>query len=103
MRFKDVLSIVGPALSGPSSSHTAGAVRIGRVARKLAGALPQQVDIYLYGSFAETYRGHGTDLAIAGGLLDMATDDVRIKESLSLLRQQGVELTFHPVTELHPN
>ena len=63
----------------PSSSHTAGAARIGRVARDLFGRQPKWVKIHLYGSFAETYRGHGTDVAIVGGLLNYDTDDERIK------------------------
>lgn len=103
MRFKDVFSIIGPAMIGPSSSHTAGAVRIGRVARKLVGELPQQISIYLYGSFAETYLGHGTNLALAGGLLDFATDDERIKHSLQLIKQQGVQLDFYPIMRPNPN
>lgn len=68
MKFKSVFEIIGPTMVGPSSSHTAGAVRIGLVARALFGELPEQVDIYLYGSFMETYRGHGTDVALVGGL-----------------------------------
>ena len=69
MRFKDVFSIIGPSMVGPSSSHTAGAVRLGRTARHIFGCQPEQVDIVFYGSFAETYRGHGTDLAIVGRFL----------------------------------
>lgn len=107
MRFKDVFSIIGPSMIGPSSSHTAGAVRIGRVARKLAGALPNIVDIYLYGSFAETYHGHGTNLALVAGLLDFQTDDERIKDSLTLARQSGMNITFHAMKQslphVHPN
>lgn len=107
MRFKDVFSIIGPSMIGPSSSHTAGAVRIGRVARKLVESLPQKVDIYLYGSFAETYQGHGTNIALVGGLLDFQTDDERIKDSLELAKQAGMEVVFHPVTQpianMHPN
>lgn len=94
MRFKDVFSIIGPAMVGPSSSHTAGAVRIGRVARHILGELPENADIYFYGSFADTYRGHGTDLAIVGGLLDFETDDPRIPSSLTIAGQLGVEIDF---------
>ncbi|MEK4250548.1 L-serine ammonia-lyase, iron-sulfur-dependent subunit beta [Paenibacillus sp. FSL W7-1287] len=107
MRFKDVFSIIGPSMIGPSSSHTAGAVRIGRVARKLAGALPEIAEIYLYGSFAETYHGHGTNLALVAGLLDFHTDDDRIKDSLTLARQSDMRVTFHPMQQslphVHPN
>ena len=68
MKFTSVFDIIGPVMIGPSSSHTAGAARIGRVARDLFGRQPKWAKIYLYGSFAETYRGHGTDVAIVGGL-----------------------------------
>lgn len=60
MRFKDVFSIIGPAMVGPSSSHTAGAIRLGRAARQLLDAIPRTINIIFYGSFAETYQGHGT-------------------------------------------
>ncbi|GIQ66738.1 L-serine dehydratase, iron-sulfur-dependent subunit beta [Paenibacillus cisolokensis] len=105
MRFKDVFSIIGPSMVGPSSSHTAGAVRIGRAARRIFGALPEQADITFYGSFAETYRGHGTDLAVAGGLLDYRTDDERIRDALAIAASSGMVLTFksghNPA--VHPN
>ena len=94
MRFKDVFSIIGPAMVGPSSSHTAGAVRLGRTARKLFGSLPRKAEITFYGSFAETYQGHGTDLAIAGGLLDYDTDDPRIPQSLQQAVKLGMQIIF---------
>lgn len=94
MRFKDVFSIIGPAMVGPSSSHTAGAVRIGRVARHILGELPEKADIWFYGSFADTYQGHGTDLAIVGGLLDFDTDDARIPSSLTIAGQLGFDIAF---------
>ncbi|ANY69503.1 L-serine dehydratase, iron-sulfur-dependent subunit beta [Paenibacillus sp. BIHB 4019] len=94
MRFKNVFSIIGPAMVGPSSSHTAGAVRIGRVARQLLGTVPNKAAIKLYGSFAETYQGHGTDLALAAGLLDYDTDDARIRHSLKDAWSSGVEINF---------
>jgi len=108
MRFKDVFSIIGPAMVGPSSSHTAGAVRLGRVARQLFGDLPASVEIVLYGSFAETYQGHGTDLAIIGGLLDYDTDDPRIPTSMIMAKQLGVDYIFKQGKgqmgqSLHPN
>ncbi|WP_010273486.1 L-serine ammonia-lyase, iron-sulfur-dependent subunit beta [Paenibacillus senegalensis] len=105
MRFKDVFSIIGPAMIGPSSSHTAGAIRLGRVARQLFGELPQKAVIALYGSFAETYEGHGTDLALVGGLLDYETDDPRIPQSLQLAEEAGLEVVFSPAKKpaFHPN
>jgi L-serine dehydratase len=105
MRFKNVFSIIGPAMVGPSSSHTAGAVRIGRVARQLLGVQPLRAHIKLYGSFAETYQGHGTDLALVGGLLDYDTDDPRLRNSLTEAGQTGMEITFSTSVENmpHPN
>lgn len=105
MRFKDVFSIIGPSMVGPSSSHTAGAVRIGRAARRIFGAFPDQAEIVFYGSFAETYRGHGTDLAVVGGLLDFATDDMRIRNSIELAEAAGIELNFKTAQNVafHPN
>jgi len=106
MRFKDVFSIIGPAMVGPSSSHTAGAVRIGRIARQLFGAgTPKRVIVTFYGSFAETYQGHGTDLAVVAGLLDCDTDDIRIPCSLEEAEKAGMEVEFrtgvNPI--YHPN
>jgi len=105
MRFKDVFSIIGPSMVGPSSSHTAGAARMGRVARQLLGSQPVKAEIVFYGSFADTYRGHGTDLAIVGGILDMATDDLRIPDSLKLAEEAGIQVTIRTGTAVtsHPN
>lgn len=105
MRFKNVFSIIGPAMVGPSSSHTAGAARIGLAVRGLLGEAPSRAVITLYGSFAETYEGHGTDLAIVGGLLGLPTDDDRIKEALSLAGQNGLEIEFRigKGSPPHPN
>lgn len=105
MKFKSVFDIIGPTMVGPSSSHTAGAVRIGLVARDLFGEFPEQVDIYLYGSFMETYRGHGTDVALVGGLLGYDTDDDRIKTSLETAEEKGMKVNFIEMHEekSHPN
>lgn len=105
MRFKDVFAIIGPAMIGPSSSHTAGAVRLGRVARQLLGEAPKRAEIVFYGSFADTYRGHGTDLAVVGGLMDWATDDPRIAESLRLAGEAGIEVAIRTGKQaaVHPN
>jgi L-serine dehydratase len=105
MRFKDVFSIIGPAMIGPSSSHTAGAVRLGRVARHILADIPLKAEITFFGSFAETYQGHGTDYAIIGGLLDYETYDQRIATSLATAEQLGIKISFKrgkaPVA--HPN
>lgn len=105
MRFKDVFAIIGPAMVGPSSSHTAGAARLGRAARMLHEGQPQEAAITLYGSFAETYRGHGTDVALVGGLLGYDTDDPRIPIALSEAERAGMKVTFSAGAEHmpHPN
>ncbi|MEC0228265.1 L-serine ammonia-lyase, iron-sulfur-dependent subunit beta [Paenibacillus alba] len=105
MRFKDVFSIIGPSMIGPSSSHTAGAVRLGRVARQLLGEQPTKAEITLFGSFADTYKGHGTDLALVGGLLDFETDDPRIPTAAEEAETLGVEIAFRTSKDKadHPN
>lgn len=105
MKYKSVFDIIGPTMVGPSSSHTAGAVRIGLVARDLFKIQPDQVDIYLYGSFMETYKGHGTDVALVGGLLGYDTDDDRIQNSLTTAEAVGMRVRFIEMQETrsHPN
>lgn len=101
----NIFDIMGPIMVGPSSSHTAGAVRMGRVARHLLGAQPVKAEILLHGSFAATGAGHGTDRAIVAGLLDMEPDDTAIPRSFQLAQEAGMEVQIHP-TELrdaHPN
>ena len=78
----NVFDILGPVMIGPSSSHTAGAARIGRITRTLLGAPAVKADILLHGSFAKTYKGHGTDKALIAGIMGMATDDVRIRQAV---------------------
>jgi L-serine dehydratase len=106
MAFRQVFDIIGPIMIGPSSSHTAGAVRIGRVARQLFGRRPVQATITLYGSFAQTYRGHGTDVALIGGLLDFETFDDRIRNSFDHAKEEGIQFQIIPsISEpsKHPN
>ncbi|WP_441942822.1 L-serine ammonia-lyase, iron-sulfur-dependent subunit beta [Paenibacillus sp. 2TAB23] len=105
MRFKDVFSIIGPGMIGPSSSHTAGAVRLGRVARGLLETQPLEAEIVFYGSLAATYSGHGTDLAVTAGLLGFDTDDERIPESLEIAELSGMTVDFltSSVPAVHPN
>ncbi|MBM7603361.1 L-serine dehydratase [Metabacillus crassostreae] len=105
MKYRSVFDIIGPIMIGPSSSHTAGAARIGRVARTLFDREPKWATISLYGSFAQTYRGHGTDIALIGGLLDFDTYDERIKSSLEIAKDKGIKITFieeDAITD-HPN
>lgn len=105
MKYKSVFDIIGPVMIGPSSSHTAGAARIGRVARSLFGREPKWAKISLYGSFAQTYKGHGTDVAIIGGLLDFDTFDERIIGSIAIAQSNGMQITFIEEEAIpeHPN
>mgnify|MGYP001624115643 CR=1 FL=1 len=102
MRLFDVL---GPVMTGPSSSHTAGAVRIGLTARKLLGEPPAEAEILLHGSFAATGRGHGTDRALVAGLLGMQPDDEAIPRSFALARAAGLRFSIGSVVlrGAHPN
>ena len=105
VRFKDVFSIIGPSMTGPSSSHTAGAARLGRIARQWLGCTPDRARLTLYGSFADTYQGHGTDLALIGGLLDYVTDDPRIPDAEQYAAEAGMEVEFYTsgLPAPHPN
>ncbi|WP_303816106.1 L-serine ammonia-lyase, iron-sulfur-dependent subunit beta [Selenomonas ruminantium] len=100
-----VFDIVGPVMIGPSSSHTAGAVRLGLMARKILGEEAVRAEINLHGSFARTYRGHGTDKALIAGILGFAPEDERIREALQIARDHGLEFSFQTVNleEAHPN
>jgi len=101
----NVFDIIGPVMIGPSSSHTAGAARLGRITRMLLGEQPKHAHIYLHGSFARTYCGHGTDRALIGGLLGFSPDDIRIRDSLELAKEAGLSYEFEPTDlgEVHPN
>lgn len=101
----DIFDIIGPIMVGPSSSHTAGAVRIGRMARTLLGEEPVRAKLHLHGSFAETGVGHGTDKALIAGLLGMESDDYDIPKSFSIAAQRGLSFAFDAVDlrDAHPN
>jgi L-serine dehydratase len=105
MKFKSVFEIIGPVMVGPSSSHTAGAVKIGQMARKIFGKKPETAEIHFYGSFARTYKGHATDVAVAGGVLGFETDDGRVKESIALAKESGIHMEFFIEEAVvdHPN
>ncbi|WP_078554752.1 L-serine ammonia-lyase, iron-sulfur-dependent subunit beta [Bacillus alkalicellulosilyticus] len=105
MKFRTVFDIIGPVMIGPSSSHTAGAARIGRVARTLFGKQPDWAVISFYGSFAKTYKGHGTDRAVVGGILDFDTFDERIIQSLEIAKQHNLGITINEEEAIpnHPN
>src|SRR5690606_19665059 len=89
-----IFDMIGPVMIGPSSSHTAGVVRIARAAVRILGGIPETALITFYNSFARTYEGHGSDLAVIGGLLDFKTDDSRIKQSMDLAKEKGLQFTF---------
>lgn len=101
----DVFDMIGPVMVGPSSSHTAGAVRIGRMARMVLGDEVAEASITLFGSFAATWKGHGTDKAILSGLLGFEADDERIGEAPSLAEKAGLAYTFilSDKAGIHPN
>lgn len=101
----NVFDIIGPIMIGPSSSHTAGAVRLGRVAWKILGDRAVKAEIQLSGSFAQTYRGHGTDKALVAGIMGMHSDDERIRCSLQLAEEAGLSVSFQEVQlpGTHPN
>ena len=93
-RYKSVFDIIGPVMVGPSSSHTAGAVAIGREGNRLFGGVPKKVTVHYYGSFAQTHRGHGTDYAIAAGILGFTTEDLRVPRAPEIARQRGIDIRF---------
>lgn len=92
LKFQSVFDIIGPVMIGPSSSHTAGAVRIGKIVSSIFGETPTEVEFQLFHSFAKTYRGHGTDVALVAGILGMDTDDERIPDSLDIARERGIKV-----------
>ena len=101
-----VFDMIGPVMIGPSSSHTAGVVRIGRTARRILGEQPTEAVITFYNSFARTYEGHGSNRAILAGLMDLKTDDERIREALTIAEKEGINYRFRSVgnaATFHPN
>ncbi len=103
-----LLDIIGPVMVGPSSSHTAGACRLGLLARCLVGGTPETARIELHGSFARTGEGHGTDKAIVAGLMGFAPDDERIRTALEIAEREGLDYKFEKTTlgeeaDVHPN
>lgn len=106
MAFISAFDVLGPNMIGPSSSHTAGAAKIAYLARKMIDGKLVRADFTLYGSFAETYSGHGTDRALLGGVLGFTQDDRRIRGSFAFAKDAGLEYSFTPdydETEIYPN
>lgn len=100
-----IFDVVGPIMIGPSSSHTAGAARIGLMARNILKDEPVKVQLTVYGSFAKTYKGHGTDKALVAGLLGFSADDVRLRDSFAIAARQGLQVELQRSTSetAHPN
>ena len=101
-----VFDMIGPIMIGPSSSHTAGVVRIARVAVRILGGIPDEAEIIFYNSFARTYEGHGSDRAILAGLMDFETDDKRIKQAIEIATERGLKYHFKSIgnaSTMHPN
>lgn len=105
MKEYGIFDVLGPIMIGPSSSHTAGAARLGKISREIAGNNFNKVTFYLHGSFAKTYKGHGTDKALVAGVLGMGPSDDKIKHSFDIAEKEGIEFSFLE-TDLgyeHPN
>lgn len=105
MRDFGVFDILGPIMIGPSSSHTAGAARLAKIASIIAGGNIKKVEFLLHGSFAQTYKGHGTDKALVAGILNMDPWDDNLKRSFDLAAEKGIELKFieTDLGDVHPN
>lgn len=105
MSSLSVFDIMGPIMIGPSSSHTAGAARLGKVAKTIADGEVSEVTFYLHGSFAKTYKGHGTDRALVAGILGMEPADKRLRNSLEIAKEEGVSISFveTDLGDAHPN
>lgn len=104
-RKVSILDVMGPVMVGPSSSHTAGTARLGRVAREILDEDPLRVRFYLHPPLAATYRGHGSDFALVGGSIGLNVDDPRIPEAIRIAEQMGLDITFteEDLGEVHPN
>ena len=100
-----VFDVLGPIMIGPSSSHTAGAARLGKMARTIVGKPIKEVNFLLHGSFRETYKGHGTDRALVAGILGMQPDDVRLRDALQIAQRESLKVIFTPADlgDVHPN
>ena len=104
-RKVSILDVMGPVMVGPSSSHTAGTARLGRVAREILDEDPVKVEFFLHPPLASTYRGHGSDFALVGGSIGLNVDDTRIPEALRIAEGMGVDISFHEEDQgdVHPN
>ncbi|WP_173452653.1 L-serine ammonia-lyase, iron-sulfur-dependent subunit beta [Eubacterium pyruvativorans] len=101
----NVFDILGPVMIGPSSSHTAGAARLGLITRRLLGTEPRSAEIVFHGSFAKTYKGHGTDKAVIAGIMDMTPDNPDLRHSMEIAADRGIDIsiTTAELENAHPN
>lgn len=100
-----VFDVIGPIMIGPSSSHTAGAARLGKIASTIVNKPIKEVTFLLHGSFKETYKGHGTDRALVAGILGLSPEDARLRTSLAIAEEEGMKVSFQPADlgQVHPN
>ena len=106
MKYDSIFDVIGHIMVGPSSSHTFGAGRIGYIAQLILGGPPVRCEIFLHGSFAETYRGHGTDKALLAGILGIPPDDERLRDAFKIAREKNIKYSFKKVdlgADYHPN
>ena len=105
MKEYSIFDIIGPIMIGPSSSHTAGAARLGKVARSIAGEKLKKVQFLLHGSFSKTYKGHGTDKALVAGILGFEPSDERLRDSLFIAKEKNIEISFveADLGDVHPD
>jgi len=106
VKYDSIFDVIGHIMVGPSSSHTAGACRIGLVVHQLLDGVPTKATIFLHGSFAATYRGHGTDIAIVAGLLGIPPDDERLRDAFDLAKKIGMKYQIKEIDlgeNYHPN
>jgi len=105
MKRVGVFDVLGPIMIGPSSSHTAGAARLGKIARSIAGEDIAEVTFLLHGSFAKTYKGHGTDRALVAGILGMEPSDERLRSSMQIAKEKKIKFLFKEADlgDVHPN
>ena len=90
-KVNSIFDVLGPIMIGPSSSHTAGAARLAKIAKDISSEKIKSVKFYLHGSFAQTYRGHGTDRALLAGILGYEPDDERLRDSLNIAEKENIK------------
>ncbi|MCK5128290.1 MAG: L-serine ammonia-lyase, iron-sulfur-dependent subunit beta [Clostridiales bacterium] len=105
MNFNSIFDVIGPVMIGPSSSHTAGAAKIGYLSTQIFDKQITAVEFYLHGSFAKTYKGHGTDRALLAGIMRIKPDDSKLRKAFEIVQERGIEYNFYKedLGDVHPN